>query len=276
MFPKNLYDAERTYFSEKEYFRGDFNYVHAYMHANYDYEMHSHEFYEMNVIRSGVGRHYVEDAQVTAKPGDVFILPPNVRHGYFSEEKLDVYHVLIKSDFMKRYQKELSSFQGFNLLFDIEPLLRRTSGKNYNLNLGYKELDIIDREINEIISAEKAGRFANQNVRTLSLICRLCERISDDSSSNQNTVDIIPVMEYINDNLDKKLSLDLLSKMANMSKSTLNRLFIKTVGTSPMNYVTNKRIILARQLSFDKKKSKTEIAQACGFFDVSHMNKYIK
>ena len=60
-----------------------------------------------------------------------------------------------------------------------------------------------------------------------------------------------------------------------MSTATLNRHFREVLNTSPMQYVTACRISRARELLNAGDMSKTEVAQACGFFDVSHMNKYL-
>ena len=35
------------------------------------------------------------------------------------------------------------------------------------------------------------------------------------------------------------------------------------------------RILKAKELLKQKKFSKTEIAQICGFFDITHLNKYL-
>ena len=109
MYPERLEnDTEQIYFSEKEYFDGKFNFIHTYLHTNYKYKMHSHQFYEINIIVSGEGRHYIENTSLETGVGDVFVLPPEVRHGYFSEGRLDIYHILIKKDFLVRYAEELA------------------------------------------------------------------------------------------------------------------------------------------------------------------------
>lgn len=61
-----------------------------------------------------------------------------------------------------------------------------------------------------------------------------------------------------------------------MSIATLNRRFNDLLKTSPMNYVMDCRIQKAIELIEENKYSKTEIAQLCGFYDLSHMNKYLK
>ncbi len=263
------------YFSEEEYFNGKFNFIHTYLHDNYCYALHSHQFYEINVIASGEGEHLIESTTLPAKTGDVFVIPPDTNHSYRSNERLDIYHVLIKNDFLSRYADELSTLDGFNILFEIEPQIRRSSGKNHNLSLDNHELSVIKENLKNMIYAENSEQFVYLNALTLAFICKLCKKISGAVQNLGKGGDIIGVMEFIKSNLDRKLSLDDLSKHSNMSKATLNRRFQDAVGTSPMDYLLSCRIIKAKELIDEGNLTKTEIANACGFFDASHMNKYL-
>jgi AraC-like DNA-binding protein/quercetin dioxygenase-like cupin family protein len=275
MYPKSLETADKAYFLESTYFKQKFNFVHAYMHADCRYKMHSHQFYEINIIAKGQGRHYIENTSMPTKAGDVFVIPPEVKHGFFSDHPLDIYIILIKSDFMKRYAEELSALEEFTILFDIEPQIRCASGKKYGLSFGYKEFDLFEAQIKELIFAEKQSQFIYQNALLLSLICRLCAKIGGQQLKSGNKKEILNVMQYIKANLDQKLTLNEIAKIANMSKATLNRHFKTTVGLSPMIYILKTRVSKALELLSEGKVSKTEIAQMCGFYDVSHMNKYL-
>ena len=275
MYPTKIKDADRAYFFEHEYFKEPFNFVHAYLHNDCRYGMHSHQFYEINIIATGQGRHYIKNSYVNTKAGDVFVIPPEVKHGFFSPDPMDIYIILIKSDFLLRYHEELNRLNGFHILFDIEPQIRCTSKKNYNLNLGYKEFDSFETEVKKMIKAEKESGFIYENALLLSFICQLCKRISGQQSVKQEKSNLMYVMEYIKNNLDQKLTLEVISDVANMSKATLNRHFLETIGLSPMSYVLKKRVEKARELIDKRQHNKTEVAQMCGFYDVSHMNKYL-
>lgn len=56
----------------------------AYFHKKDDFpiNMHAHSFYEINIVVSGYGRHYIEGTNCRAEAGNVFAIPPKVRHGY--------------------------------------------------------------------------------------------------------------------------------------------------------------------------------------------------
>lgn len=275
MYPDKLeYDSGNRFFSEEDFFAGDFNYIHTYLHIDYKYRMHSHQFYEINIVASGMGRHYVENNFLDTAVGDVFVIPPGVEHGYYSEEKLNIYHVLIKSEFLTRYSAELSAVEGFDILFDIEPQMRRAVGKTINFNAGGHMIADLEEALRQMRRVEESGRYVYLNALTMALICRLCERMRG-AVSQSGEKDIVGVMEYIKNNLDAKLTISMLSDLAHMSPATLNRRFRAVTGQSPMNYVLSCRTAKARRLIDENSFGRTDIANACGFYDVSHMNKYL-
>ncbi len=278
MYPTKLdFEKGTVYYREEDCFTAfPHHLVHAYPHPNYNIKMHAHQFCEINVIVGGEGRHYIDDTSLPARVGDVFIIPPETPHGYFSEERLDISHVLLRAEFLARYREELAQFPAFSLLFDIEPAVRRSSGRNYNLQIGAHKLFEINEQLARIVRAEAAQEYAYQNILTLAFIGRLGELLrSSMKKGAPERAEILRVMEFIKENLEQKLTLPQLAAKANMSTATLNRHFRDVLHVSPMQYVTACRVSLARELLAEGKMSKTEIAQASGFFDVSHLNKYL-
>lgn len=278
MYPPKLdFEKGRIYYREEDCFTdASLHLVHAYAHPNYNLKMHAHQFCEINVIVAGEGRHYIGDTSLPARVGDVFIIPPETPHGYFSEGRLDISHVLLRAAFLSRYREELAQFPAFSLLFDIEPAIRRSSGRNYNLQIGTRKLFEITEQLSRIIRAESAREYAFANVLTLAFIGRLGELLRSNMQKDApEHTEILRVMEFIRENLEQKLTLVQLAQKASMSTATLNRHFREVLHQSPMQYVTACRIARARELLAQGTQSKTEIAQSCGFFDVSHMNKYL-
>lgn len=278
MYPSHLdFETGTVYYREEDCFtRAPYHLVHAYPHPDYNLKMHAHQFCEINIIAGGEGRHYIADTSLPARVGDVFIIPPEVPHGYFSEGKLDISHVLLRAEFLSRYREELWQFPAFSLLFDIEPEVRRSSGRNFNLQIGTHKLFEINDQLARIIRAERMREYAYQNILTLGFIGRLGELLRSCMRKEAPAhTEILRVMEFIHENLEQKLTLPQLAAKANMSTATLNRHFREVLHQSPMQYVTACRVSRARELIAEGKASKTEIAQASGFFDVSHMNKYL-
>lgn len=257
------------------------NLVHAYTHKNWqsDVPLHSHEFYELNIVLNGSGTHTLGDSCISVRPGDVFVIPPSVKHTYAPDEALDIYHVLIQTEFLLRYFDDLNTLPGFKTLFEIEPTLRETTGSSYFLHLNVSERREIQAEIDKIAAAQANGQFGYQNLTTLYLICILSTKMHARNQITEKeasaTLTVMHTIEYIQNHLEQKLTVAHLAALAAMSEATYSRHFKKLLRAAPAEYIQNCRIQKAKRLLAEKKHTKTEIAMLCGFYDISHMNKYL-
>jgi transcriptional regulator GlxA family with amidase domain len=75
---------------------------------------------------------------------------------------------------------------------------------------------------------------------------------------------VATVQEYVMANLDARHSLESLAERLDMSPRNLTRLFKKECGMSPMSYVNDARIDVARRYLESTDLSYKEIAQRCG------------
>jgi len=86
------------------------------------------------------------------------------------------------------------------------------------------------------------------------------KRIKNIVYSNQGQLDtVIGIRNYIDNNYDKNLNLDLLSHIRYVSKFHLLRLFKRYYGLSPKKYLTAKRI----EISIDYLKKGMDITETC-------------
>lgn len=84
------------------------------------------------------------------------------------------------------------------------------------------------------------------------------------------------VTDYINDYLDRELSLAELGAITQLSSYHFSRAFKQATGISPHQYVIQQRVDRAKQLLLQGKMSLSEIAIACGFSHQSHLNRHFK
>lgn len=83
------------------------------------------------------------------------------------------------------------------------------------------------------------------------------------------------VTDCIRANLAENLSLPRLAAAACISRFHFARLFRARMGMSPMQYVRNERVAMAKYLLVgdDSRQSLSRIAAALGFFDQSHFTR---
>ena len=83
------------------------------------------------------------------------------------------------------------------------------------------------------------------------------------------------VRDYIHDNIEDDISIDDLSRVANISKYHLIRMFRSQFGMTPHKYILNHRINRVRE-ALRQGNSPTRVAYEFGFYDASHMNRHFK
>jgi AraC-like DNA-binding protein len=84
--------------------------------------------------------------------------------------------------------------------------------------------------------------------------------------------EIQKVVEYMQQNFGKKLTIKSLAKMVSMSESSFIRLFKKETGLSPMDFLIKLRIDKAKKLIRAGSMNITEVSLHCGFSSTSHFS----
>ena len=87
---------------------------------------------------------------------------------------------------------------------------------------------------------------------------------------------VYKVMEYINQNYSKKLSLQDLADRVYLSRSYLSSLFKKETGDSITNYINRVRVEKSKALLVGSTVSLAEVAHLCGFEDQSYFTRVFK
>ncbi|MEK7723750.1 MAG: AraC family transcriptional regulator, partial [Acidobacteriota bacterium] len=78
------------------------------------------------------------------------------------------------------------------------------------------------------------------------------------------------VKEFINDNLEQDLTLTEIAQVADLSHFHFARAFRKSVGITPQQYITNRRIEKAKELLAKSDLPIVEIGFQTGFKNQSH------
>jgi AraC-like DNA-binding protein len=80
-------------------------------------------------------------------------------------------------------------------------------------------------------------------------------------------------LKYIEVNLGSKMAIREIADYVALSESHFSRAFKRSLGSSPIAYVKERRVERALLMMTSMQKSLTEIALACGFSDQSHFNR---
>ena len=94
-------------------------------------------------------------------------------------------------------------------------------------------------------------------------------KISDSSCRRE----VLLICDYIEKNIDHRITLSMLSENVNMSENYISRLFKTETGNNIVNYINQLKMNHARPLLEDKNLSVRDVALALGFDEPSYFNK---
>ena len=222
---------------------------------------HFHDYYEILFISSGCGRLIVEGDEYPIKPGSLVLIPPFKYH-----------HIYI-DDASAPYDRHLIHFPLEYLATDGQKILavlfesEDTTCRFYHAHtVGSSIISLFDR-------FEEAAKMPDRQKLsyTALIVSELMVLLSltDSSDMPRSSEELgARVMRFLNENLDKDLSLDTISRHFFVSKYYLCRAFKRHNGISIHGYVNQKRVINAKRL-IDSGESASVAAFKVGFGDYS-------
>ena len=250
----------------------------AFVKRNDETGFHIQEFYEICVISRGEGYHVIEETVVRAKKGDVFIVPPGNRHAIRGGGTLDVHYIHLSPKFFEQYLDRMTELPAFLSLFEIEPLMR-AMGKAYrHLYLDepvLKKVTSIIESLEGMWQYDPASKLMVEGyiIVLLTIFCREYEKLQTIVGKNANNDKFfMDSISYIIKHYNEKLTIDALAQSAGLSRTAYITRFRDTMGKSPKQFITQRRITAAKKL-LATDCSISKIAEETGFYDASHFMK---
>jgi AraC family L-rhamnose operon regulatory protein RhaS len=276
-----IYHSEQ--FFKKNSHQVVFSYIHGYREDDFPLLLHQHDFYEINLVIDGRGTHYFNKQKLSTCTGDLFIIPPHIKHGYTNEHNLKIFHSLLSPDFFKVYPM-LKSLNGYKSLFDIEPSLRSTDIHNFlHLSRQQREEALNDIQACLNYSQNNMHDFNIQSAIIFQMLCKYCKYYTYFATPSNNhlteekyTALTIYAMEYIQKHFAENITIDKIASELFVSKSTLQRYFKQVANISPIRYLMQQRLNASKDMLVSTNKSISFIAVECGFFDTSHFIRTFK
>ena len=275
--------GRKTYWDVQDVFSQRAVPARCFVHRDYSMGLHAHEFIEINIVLRGKGQHAMQDETFLVTEGNVFVIPPDVQHGYGESEGLDVYHVLVHPTFVSEHEFELRALPGFVLFFTVEPYFRKNTAFRYALELPKPRVQEV-RTVLEWLERQQdsntPGNVFGMTCLLKYLLALLCNTYVEQYPS-ENTLPKTPsqmdairaAMDRMEQDYARKLTLNDLADTAHLQKNYFCRLFREATGVTPMAYLNQVRVQNARRLLRSTDLSLTEIALRTGFWDSSHFSR---
>lgn len=228
--------------------------------AGVSYTMHTHELFEIYYFLSGNMVFWAEGTPYQLQSGDIMLF--NISEAHTIELKGDSPYERVAINFSRDIFDRLDPERILQ-----KPFTERALGKGNLIRPKDFEGNFWRECIEKIIAPTDDRRLQALTYlpALLGEIYQASSRRHKRSVSEKNST-AAKVISYINQNLAEPLSVDALSKRFYISKSRLHTVFKEATGSSVWEYITVKRLMLARGLLHMGEKP-TAVCAKCGFND---------
>lgn len=212
-------------------------------------------YYRMYYIVSGHAVIYLQDKVLELKPGKMYYIPAFSVFDAHCDQILD--HYWIHFNFDATAEKYLTICPP---KYEVEPCPSDEG---------------IFRMVTEFVRKPAGEKHLPDAVAGEGLSKYLFSRFLPDEEefASSDAVRFIPVLQYIDENFNRKITNADLSGVMYLTPTYFSNLFTRRFGVSPQKYILQKRLTLAAAMLFESGKSIKEIAFACGFENETYFNR---
>ena len=251
------YNLEKT-----GYLKEDFRLFHINDQTKKDFSYHYHDFHKIIVFISGKVTYHIEGKAYHLKPRDILLVSQGAIHKPEIDPSVpyERYIFWIRDDL---------SCQELNTCF------QKANDRSFNLvradSALQERLKDLLPEIEQTLQNKHFGDTVLRNAlftQFMIYINRIFLRTSSspDKKTYSSDTQVEKLLKYINSNLSENLSIDQLANRFFFSKYHMMRKFKNETGYTIHNYITSKRLLMARSL-ISQGIPVIKAAQASGFHD---------
>ncbi len=248
----------------------DFFIVLNHYNAKFDFPVHYHPEYEMNLVLNSKGKRIIGDSIKEYQHPDLVLIGPNTPHAWTGQEEgVQVITIQFHTDFLS--EKELSR----KLTMPIKELLERS-------RMGVLFSQETTTNLTERISRLTEMRGFDSLLEFLSILYDLSisrNQLSLSSPSYVGQFDtsksrrIKIVNQYLYENLMNPIKINEVAELVSMTPSAFSHFFKKRTQRSFSDYLTDLRIGHAAKLLIETEKNISEICFESGFNNISNFNR---
>lgn len=248
---------------KRGYLQENFRLFHLHSRGGAQVEYHYHEFCKVLLLVQGSGGYYVDGQRYLLQSGDIVLLDAHSIHR--PELDADAAYERIILYISPGYLQQQSTAQcSLQSVFSGEKghVLRLPEGRRQKI---FRLAENLERDLTE----DSFGREILSNASLLRLLVEIGRNREDTDSSGISPLlprneRILEILRYIDDHLSEDLDTEVLAKAFFISKYHMMRLFRRETGTTVHLYITQKRLVKAREL-MDSGMRATEACYRCGW-----------
>lgn len=244
----------------------------------FDFPFHQHDEYELNLILNASGaKRIVGDNIEVINNLELVLVGPNLPHAWFTNEctSNDIHEITIQwhKDLLDDRLLKRNQLSFIRKMFELS-----SQGITFSKET---KISIKDR----VIALSKQNGFGSVIELMLVLhdlsISRGIVTLSDPGFSSNfissnHSRRLEKAFEYMNNNYDKPITLQVVSKLVNMTEVSFSRFIKKRTGITFIDSLNSIRLGHASRMLIETTHSIAEISYNCGFNNISNFNRIFK
>lgn len=243
-------------------------YMHLFSDNQFKMNYHIHDRFEIYFVFSGTVNFFVERSIYVVEPGDIMIINSREIHKTLWTSTTDYERIIVEFD-----PAILSPFclSDYNLL---SCFTQRPKGEQNRICLSKEQLAELNRlygNFEALGEKEQEGAEILKLVYLVELLVFINGAFSGASKLDKRKKvpqKILPILDYIDNNLQDNLTLQEIASRFYIDKFYLSRLFLNITGINIHDYILSRRIFRAKEL-LRGGKSVLEASQLSGFVNYS-------
>ncbi len=245
--------ANKINTTEKKFMLEDKNFIEAVRRTcGSDTPMHTHDYYEMELILSGKAIHTINGKSYEISKGDIYLMFPYNFHLLEIKEPLELINI-------KFSEQTVNPEILYRLVSADTHIAYRLSPQNYE-----KTFSLFDLLTDEYQKKQTSYQSFIKNLCECIMISMI-RTLNITTPVSSGTKPIYRSLLYINRKFREPVSLKELADEAGLSKNYFSTIFYKTFGIHINEYINNVRLDYAKNLIISTTIPITQIAFNAGF-----------
>lgn len=242
-------------------------------------QWHEHDFYEVAVIESGSGRHVSDQGSEPIGRGTVIFIPPGVGHAYLACQDVRVYNFFFRSELDELELVWAFRDSHLRTLFNPSGFPRSKADRSTVI------VKVDEPSMTKLLATLESTRTAPPAERTrarelahllivLDLLAAAHRAANVSLGQGADTpASVTAALDILEQDLAFPWTLDELSARLYVGPFHLTRLFGRSIGVPPMQYLSRRRLERAAALLSETDLPVASIGATVGMPDPAHFSR---
>jgi len=244
--------------------------------SKFDFPIHFHPEYELNfILNASNAERFVGDHKSFISNNELVLVGPNVYHGWDNgrcqSEQIHEITIQFHRDLIHESLLERNMMQSIKRL--LADSVRGISFSEKTIGEVTERLTCLSQKNGFEAFIELIGILHQLSLsKDQKILCPEATNNSDFANSGQAK----KIFSFIEQNYQEKIQVEDAARHLNITESTLSRLIKKRTGKSFVSFLNDYRIGFACRWLTETNQSVSEIADRCGFYNISNFNRIFK